>query len=53
MDSNVLFCIEINLEFVFASHNGDEVVNILLIGIFDTKAIYNECKRDVPKLVYE
>ena len=41
VDSYVLLRIEINLEFLFASHNSNEVVNILFIGIFDTKIVDN------------
>ena len=53
MDPDVLFCIEINLEFLFASHNGNEMVDILLVGVFDAKVVHNKCERDVAKFVYE
>ena len=53
MDPNILFCVKINLEFVFASHNRNEVVNVLFVGVFDTKVVCNKCEGDVTDLVYK
>ena len=53
VDLNVLFCVKIDLEFVFASHNRKEVINVLFVGVFDTKVVYDKCEGDLTDLVYE
>ena len=53
VNSNVLFCIEVNFESVFCLHDFNEVLGVLFVDIFDSKIVNNKCEGDISGDVFE
>ena len=46
--SYVLFGFPINIERVFGTDTGGEMINVLFVGVFDTKVVDHKSEGDVP-----
>ena len=53
LDSNILFCVKIDLERILFLHYFDQMINIFPPLVCNTKIVHDQGKRYVPGDVFE
>ena len=53
MDTHILFGGQINFEGIFSIHDVDEVLPVVVIGVFDAKTVDYQCERNVTSDMFE